>query len=87
MIQRARLREIRAQRGLSQGRLGRSIGQDGQYIWKLESGVRSGVSSTTLMRLAIALDVSSDFLLGLGDVPTRAPGGAPVWRPTPVPTL
>jgi transcriptional regulator with XRE-family HTH domain len=85
MIQRHRLRQIREQRGLSQGKLGHSIGQDGQYIWKLEAGVRTGVSSGTLARLAVALGVSSDFLLGLYDTPTRAPGGTLVRSPAPVP--
>jgi transcriptional regulator with XRE-family HTH domain len=85
MLQRGRLRQIREERGLSQGKLGKCIGQDGQYISKLESGVRSGVTSTTLARLAVALGISSDFLLGLDDTSTRAPGTLPAQRSVPVP--
>jgi hypothetical protein len=85
MIQRGRLRQIREERGLSQRKLGRLIGKDGQYLWKLENGMRSGVTSTTLARLAVALGVSSDFLLGLDERPTRGPGTTPARRPAPVP--
>jgi transcriptional regulator with XRE-family HTH domain len=48
------------------------IAKDAQYIWKLESGMRAGVTSTTLMRLARALETSSDYLLGLSDRATPA---------------
>jgi transcriptional regulator with XRE-family HTH domain len=85
MLQRGRLRQIREERGISQGQLGKRIGQDGQYIWKLEAGVRSGVSSTTLARLAVALDVSADYLLGLNNTPTRGTGTTRARRPAPVP--
>ena len=70
---------------MSQGGLGQLIGQDGQYVWKLEAGVRRGVHSATLARLAVALGVSSDFLLGLDDAPTRAPGTVATLRPIPEP--
>jgi transcriptional regulator with XRE-family HTH domain len=72
MIQGDRLRQRREQRGLSQGKLRGLIGKDGQYIWKLESGMRSGVNSTTLIRMAQALETSSDYLLGLSDRATPA---------------
>jgi transcriptional regulator with XRE-family HTH domain len=84
MIQGHRLRHIREQRGLSQRKLGRLIGKDGQYLWKLESGMRSCVTSTTLARLAVALGTSSDFLLGLDDRPARAPGTRRARHPAPV---
>ena len=67
MIQGHRLRQIRAQRGLSQGALAKLVATDAQYISKLERGVRVSVSTTTLERLVHALHVSSDYLLGLSD--------------------
>jgi transcriptional regulator with XRE-family HTH domain len=73
MIQRYRLRQIREQRGLSQGALGQLLGKDAKYISKLELGVRSGVTSTTLARMAVALGVSADYLLGISDRATPAP--------------
>ena len=86
MIQGHRLRHIREQRGLSQRKLGRLIGKDGQYLWKLESGMRSCVTSTTLARMAVALGVSSDFLLGLDETPTRTLGTIRARHPAPVPS-
>jgi diadenosine tetraphosphate (Ap4A) HIT family hydrolase len=38
---------------------------------RLEHGMRSGVASATLARLAVALSVSADFLLGLDHTSTR----------------
>ena len=67
MIQGHRLRQIRTQRGLSQGALAKLVATDAQYISKLERGVRVSVSTTTLERLVHALHVSADYLLGLPD--------------------
>jgi transcriptional regulator with XRE-family HTH domain len=67
MIQGQRLRQIRTQRGLSQGALAKLVATDAQYISKLERGVRVSVSTTTLERLVHALHVSADYLLGLPD--------------------
>ena len=47
MIQGHRLRQIREQRALSQGTLGKLVGKDAQYISKLERGVRLSVHTTT----------------------------------------
>ena len=79
MIQGHRLRQIRTQRGLSQGALAKLLATDAQYISKLERGVRVSVSTTTLERLVTALDTSADYLLGLSDQPTPA---APAARRT-----
>ena len=84
MIQRNRLRQIREQRGLSQGALGKLIGKDAKYLSKLELGVRSGVTSTTLVRMAVALDVSADYLLGLPDRAAPAPPTTPGHPLSPV---
>ena len=70
MILGQRLKEKREARGLTLEALGRLIAKDAQYIWKLESGMRSGVTSTTLKDLALALHTSADYLLGLSDAPT-----------------
>jgi transcriptional regulator with XRE-family HTH domain len=67
MIQGHRLRQIREQRALSQGTLGKLVGKDAQYISKLERGVRLSVHTTTLGRLVTALEVSADYLLGFSD--------------------
>jgi transcriptional regulator with XRE-family HTH domain len=73
MIRRDRLRQLREERGLSQEKLGRLIGKDGPYVWKIESGTRHGITSKTLRCMAVALGVSADYLLGLDDCETRTP--------------
>jgi len=57
-----RLREARAQRGLSQEALGEIAGYQDRYISNLERAERQP-TLTTLVRLATALDVSVDDLL------------------------
>ena len=64
MIQRKRLLELRTQKGLSQEGLGKLVGKPGSYISKLERGVLTGMSTTTLERLADTLQCSTDYLLG-----------------------
>ena len=64
MILGQRLKARREERRLTLEALGRLIAKDAQYIWKLESGRRSGVTSTTLKDLALALQTSADYLLG-----------------------
>ena len=85
MIDGTRIRQLRTQRGLSQGALGAGIGKDGQYISKLERGVLTSVTTETLEHLAGALACSTDYLLGRTDAsrPTppatrRRPRQAPV---------
>ena len=83
MIQGQRLRQMREQRGLSKAAFGRLIGKDGQYVWKVETGVHPGVTSTTLTRMALALDISADYLLGISDcatVPDPSGTGPPARR-------
>ena len=64
MLQRQRIFELRTQKGLSQEGLGRLVGKPGTYISKLERGVLTSMSTTTLERLADALRCSTDYLLG-----------------------
>jgi transcriptional regulator with XRE-family HTH domain len=63
-----RLSAVRERRGLTQGEVARRIGLPQQAISRLERGERQHVRSDVLARLAIALDVSADVLLGLRDM-------------------
>ena len=60
-----RLSAVRERRGLTQGEVARRIGLPQQAISRLERGERHHVRSDVLARLAIALDISADVLLGL----------------------
>jgi transcriptional regulator with XRE-family HTH domain len=61
---------------LSQRQLGERIGQDQSYVSRLERGGLPGLTADTLARLALALGVSADYLLGLPPLPA-----GPVLRP------
>ncbi len=78
MIRAQRIRERRDHVGISQEALGRRIGKDGQYISKLERGIRTNITTETLAQLASALVCSTDYLLGRAD----DPGPQPQRRPT-----
>jgi transcriptional regulator with XRE-family HTH domain len=58
------VRKRRRALDLSQRALAQAIGQDQAYISKLEGGHLSGITIQTLERLADALGVSTDYLLG-----------------------
>ena len=62
-----RLSAVRERRGLTQGEVARRAHLPQQAISRLERGERGHVRSDVLARLAIALDVSADVLLGLRD--------------------
>jgi transcriptional regulator with XRE-family HTH domain len=64
MIKGERLREMRQQHQWTQEYLGKVIGQDGQYISKLEREVLPGMTVEILERLCDALRCSTDYLLG-----------------------
>ena len=83
MMQGDRLRQVRQQRGLTQTALGKLVGQDGQYIYKVECGLRPSITTTTLARLVTALAVSADYLLGFSDceaLPAPSGKGTPARR-------
>lgn len=61
-----RLRDIRRDRGYTQYQLARLCGISERYIGRYESG-RSIPSSVYLLRLAKALGVSPNYLLGEDD--------------------
>jgi transcriptional regulator with XRE-family HTH domain len=68
-----RIREIRKERGWSQAQLGKLIGTDSQYVSRYENG-RISPSVDALVRLAAALEVSTDYLL-LEGVPRKVLDG------------
>ena len=59
-----RIRLRRLELRLSQESLGKAIGQDQSYVSKIERGEITEITITTLERLANALGVSTDALLG-----------------------
>ena len=69
MLDRDRLRMSRLRLRLTQERLGKEIGQDQSYVSRLERGDFTEITVTTLERLADALQVSTDYLLGRKDNP------------------
>jgi len=69
MLDGERLREARQWAQLSQQRLGELIGQDQQYVSKLERGVLPGMTVETLERLCGVLQVRAGWLLRLEDGP------------------
>lgn len=69
MLQANRVRLLRHRNHMSQEDLGRWMGQDQQYISKLERGQLQGITVLTLERLCLFLHCSADYLLGLSDEP------------------
>jgi transcriptional regulator with XRE-family HTH domain len=67
MLDRDRLRMRRLKLRLSQQQLGQTIGHDQGYISRLERGEITEITVRTLARLADALRVSTDYLLGRKD--------------------
>ena len=68
-----RLSAVRERRGLTQGEVARRAHLPQQAISRLERGERSHVRSDVLARLAIALETSADFLLGLRETDATSP--------------
>jgi transcriptional regulator with XRE-family HTH domain len=82
-----RLSAARERRGLTQGEVAQRAHLPQQAISRLERGARTHVRSDVLARLAIALDVSADVLLGLREmveaVDLTAPAQPSAKRPRP----
>ncbi|MDK1389520.1 helix-turn-helix transcriptional regulator [Sinorhizobium sp. 8-89] len=74
-----RLRTARDLRGWSQGELAEKAGMPPTSIAHFEAGARKP-SFDTLRRLANALEVTTDFLLGRVDDPGLAEAGDPLFR-------
>jgi len=68
-----RIRELRKEKGWSQAELGELVGTDSQHISRYETG-RITPSVDALVRLAAALDVSTDYLVKEG-VPRKVLDG------------
>jgi transcriptional regulator with XRE-family HTH domain len=64
LLDRERIRMRRLKLRLSQQRLGELIGHDQGYVSRLERGEITDITVRTLARLADALHVSTDYLLG-----------------------
>jgi len=70
-----RLRALRQARGRSITQVARATGLTSRHLYRLEANQRPNVWGTTVARLALALDTTCDYLLGLTDAPGRHPGG------------
>ena len=68
-----RLRALRKQRGLSQGRLGDRAGLSGKFIGEVERGEKS-ISIDSLYRVSVALEIA---LRELTDVRADKPSAVP----------
>jgi transcriptional regulator with XRE-family HTH domain len=62
-----RLRVAREDRGWSQVELGKRSGVHAMLISRIETKAKKDVNATTVRKLAKALRVSGDYLLGLKD--------------------
>lgn len=74
-----RLKEARKLRGWNQEELGEKAGMPATTIAHFEGGTRRP-SFESLRRLAVALEITSDFLLGRVDKPELAQDGDPLYR-------
>ena len=66
-----RLRAVRKERGLSARDVERMARVTARHIWRLEAGKRPNVAAVTLARIALAVDVDINYLLGMTDDPAR----------------
>ena len=64
-----RLRHSRKSAGLTQKQLEHLSGVLQNTISRIEAGAFAEISTGTLTKLALALEVSTDYLLGLKDEP------------------
>lgn len=67
-----RLRKLRKERGFSQIKMQMLTGIDQSDYSKIETGKR-GMSFEQCRRIALALDTSMDYLVGLTDDPSPYP--------------
>ena len=74
-----RLREARQLRQLNQNELANRTGLPPSSIAHFERNSRKP-SFDTLRKLAKALDVSTDYLIGMADDPVNATSGDPLFR-------
>lgn len=65
----ARLRAVRKERGLSVHDVESRAAVTARHVWRLEAGKRPNVAAVTLARIALAVGVDINYLLGLSDSP------------------
>jgi transcriptional regulator with XRE-family HTH domain len=81
-----RLFVARRRLGVSQTQLAAQTGLDLGNLNELEHGRKTGLRAETLLVLAVALEVSADYLLGLTDDPYPVHRGRhPLLAPDPLP--
>ena len=80
-----RVSAVRESQGLTQGDVARRARLKQQAISRLERGERLHVRSDVLARLAIALNVSADVLLGLRNIADDTPTSPPAESAAPPP--
>lgn len=69
MLYGKRVKELRKNIGLTQEQFGKKIGKSTQAISRIERGNPKPVKSDTLEILAESLNTTTDYLLGLSDLP------------------
>lgn len=69
-----RLKVVRETRGLSQSELSEKAGVPALMISHFETGTRPSASAATLVKLANALEISIDYLVGRSDDSTAVGG-------------
>jgi transcriptional regulator with XRE-family HTH domain len=75
-----RLRAVREERGLSARDVERMAKVTARHIWRLEAGKRPNVAAVTLARIARALKVDMEYLVGLSDSPQPSGREADRWE-------
>lgn len=78
-IFRERLREARKLRGYNQDELATKAGMPASSVAHFEGGTRKP-SFESLRRLANALEITTDYLLGRADDPEMSQAGDPLYR-------
>ena len=68
-----RVRAGRERVGLSQEKLAQQMGMDRNTLWHIEAGRTKHPRADQLIALAKALEVSTDYLLGLTEDPAPKP--------------
>jgi transcriptional regulator with XRE-family HTH domain len=66
-----RLKELREKNGMTQAEVAGLLGMDKGTYGRLEGGEKQTVTCEQLARLSKRYDVTTDFILGLSDVPER----------------
>ena len=64
-----RLRHLRHERGLSAQKLAEKADLCVRQIWRMEAGHRPNVRAITVAQVAMVLETSIDYLMGLTDSP------------------